>query len=119
MEKIIADIWKEVLGLEKVGVHDDFFDLGGNSLLCIKITGKLKEAFNMDIPIVSMFRYLTIRSFARYLGKTEEVDRLSRKDRSEIIDDGKGRMKQTLKMMKKKKRQHGLLVPATESLPLS
>jgi iturin family lipopeptide synthetase B len=100
-EKVLVQTWKDVLGLDKVGVHDNFFELGGNSLLCIKIIGRLKGAFKRDIPIVAMFQYMTIRSFAQYLERGDSYEDVSKKDRSEKLEEGKNRMKQTMKMMKK------------------
>ncbi|MGD2090215.1 MAG: amino acid adenylation domain-containing protein [Candidatus Aminicenantes bacterium] len=101
-EKIIADIWKEVLGLEEVGVDDNFFDLGGNSLLSIKIAGQFKKVFKRDIPIVTMYRFLTIRSFARFLEQDDTNKDFLNRDRSEKINEGRNRLKQTMKLMKKK-----------------
>jgi len=73
-EKKIAGIWRDVLALDKVGVHANFFDLGGNSLDLVKINTKLKLVFNIDDITLQMFRYPTIRSLARYLnGETEQA----------------------------------------------
>jgi acyl carrier protein len=63
----IADIWKSVLNTEKIGIHDNFFDIGGNSLGIIQVNLKLKEAFNRDIPALVMFEHSTIASMAAYL----------------------------------------------------
>ena len=70
LEKTIAEAWKEILSLEQVGIHDSFFDLGGNSLNIVQLNNRLKEKFQMDIPVVSMFRYFTITSFIKYLNET-------------------------------------------------
>jgi tyrocidine synthetase-3 len=74
MEKTIAQVWKQVLNLDKVGIYDNFFDVGGNSLNIIKIKNALKEILGKDIPIVNMFTYTTIESFSRYLQEEEGVD---------------------------------------------
>lgn len=103
-EKIIADIWQDVLGLDKVGVHDNFFDLGGNSMLSIKIAGRFKEVFKRDIPIVTMYRYLTIREFARFLEQEDSNQDFIKKDRSKKISDGKNRLKKTMKLKRKNER---------------
>jgi hypothetical protein len=50
-----------------VGVHDNFFEVGGNSLDIIKINNRLKEAFQVEIPVVAMFRYPTIHSLSEYI----------------------------------------------------
>jgi acyl-CoA synthetase (AMP-forming)/AMP-acid ligase II/acyl carrier protein len=67
IEKTVADLWKEVLQLDKVGIHDNFFDLGGNSLNIIQLNNRLKEVLKREIPVALMFRYLTIGSFTKYL----------------------------------------------------
>jgi amino acid adenylation domain-containing protein len=50
-EERLARIWTEVLGLDRIGVHDDFFDLGGHSLLAMRILSRVQEAFQVDIPV--------------------------------------------------------------------
>ncbi|UCH95535.1 MAG: non-ribosomal peptide synthetase, partial [Candidatus Aminicenantes bacterium] len=69
LERTIANIWKGVLNLDKVGVHDNYFDLGGNSLSIVKVNNKLKIEIGRDIPLVKMFRYPTIDSLARYINQ--------------------------------------------------
>ena len=68
-EKVIAQLWKEVLQVEKVGTHDNFFDLGGNSLHVIQLGEKIKETFGINIPVVEMFRNLTVDFLEEYLDK--------------------------------------------------
>ncbi|NDA90918.1 MAG: amino acid adenylation domain-containing protein [Alphaproteobacteria bacterium] len=62
IEKIICTVWGECLGIlsEKIGIHDDFFMLGGNSLLAIKIISKMRSNANLDISIMDLFQYKTI-----------------------------------------------------------
>ncbi|UCH96083.1 MAG: amino acid adenylation domain-containing protein, partial [Candidatus Aminicenantes bacterium] len=67
IEKIIADTWKKLLQIHEVGIHDNFFDLGGNSLKIIRLNNQLKDIFKQDIPVVTMFRYPTIHALSRYL----------------------------------------------------
>ena len=67
IEKKVVGLWKEVLNLGRVGVNDNFFDLGGHSLHIVRLTGRLKEVFAKDIPVTTMFRYPTIRSLVRHL----------------------------------------------------
>jgi len=77
IEKIIAAIWREVLHINEVDIHDNFFDLGGNSLLIAAVTSKLQAVLQQDIPLTTVFQYPTIRSLARYLsqGSNHLVDR--------------------------------------------
>lgn len=67
LEKIIAITWQEILNIETVGVNDNFFDLGGNSVNIIHLSMELKKKLARDIPMAKMFQYPTIASFAAYL----------------------------------------------------
>jgi FkbM family methyltransferase len=70
-ERIIADIWRETLKLERVGVNDSFFEVGGTSLLIVQVNSKMRTAFNKTIPIVEMFRHPTIGALAAYVERAE------------------------------------------------
>src|SRR4029077_6270182 len=61
--KVIA-MWKEVLGIDEVGPDDNFFDLGGHSMLVAWVRASLQEAFNVDLEMVELFNYPTARSLA-------------------------------------------------------
>jgi amino acid adenylation domain-containing protein len=71
VERRIAAIWQELLGLERVGVDDNFFDLGGHSLLLIRLHARLKETLGVEAQIVDLFRYPTIAAFSRFLESHE------------------------------------------------
>ena len=60
----MAQIWCEVLGLGQVGVHDNFFDLGGHSLMITRILSRLRESLQLDLPMKSIFEAPTISEFA-------------------------------------------------------
>ena len=66
-EKLIANLCKEVFKLEKIGVYDNFFNLGATSFNIIILNNKLKAEFKKDIPVLAMFEYPTIASFLEYL----------------------------------------------------
>jgi amino acid adenylation domain-containing protein len=66
-EQRIAAVWQEALKLDHVGIHDNFFDLGGHSLLTVQIHSRLCELFDTDLSIADMFRYPTISSLAEHL----------------------------------------------------
>ncbi|TFZ02999.1 LLM class flavin-dependent oxidoreductase [Ramlibacter henchirensis] len=68
MEQTIAAIWQEVLGLETVGTTENFFDLGGHSLLVVQVQRRLREATGQEVAITDMFRLPTIRALAAHLG---------------------------------------------------
>ena len=67
VEKRITEIWRDILGAPNVGPDDNFFDLGGNSLLAIRLRQALQEALGTTIPIVDLFRFPTVRSLAQSL----------------------------------------------------
>ncbi|MCX6584839.1 MAG: amino acid adenylation domain-containing protein [Candidatus Aminicenantes bacterium] len=65
-ERKIETIWRELLDKEKIGINDNFFDLGGHSLLLIKLKSKLEKTFDREITIVDLFNYPTIDRQAQY-----------------------------------------------------
>jgi amino acid adenylation domain-containing protein len=66
-ESAIAGIWQEVLGVERVGMHDNFFDLGGNSLLVVQAYDRLTEAMGDRLTLVELFQYPTVTLLAARL----------------------------------------------------
>jgi len=76
LEKAIADIWQQVLGREKVGINDNFFDLGGHSLLMIKVNYQIKESLKKEISIIEMFQHPTIKTLAKYLAQDSSATSL-------------------------------------------
>jgi acyl-CoA synthetase (AMP-forming)/AMP-acid ligase II len=67
IEKTIAAVWRRVLQVEKIGVKDNFFDLGGNSISMARARHQLQEDLQSDISMVEMFTYTTISSLAKHL----------------------------------------------------
>ncbi len=66
-ERVIADVWKEVLQVEKVGIHENFFDLGGHSLLMVRVHDRLREGFGEKLTMLDLFKYPTISTLAAFL----------------------------------------------------
>jgi acyl carrier protein len=60
------------LGVHTVGIHDNFFDIGGHSLLLIQLHAQLQAAFAVDIPMIELFRSPTISAQAEYLSQTTQ-----------------------------------------------
>jgi acyl transferase domain-containing protein/acyl carrier protein len=76
-EKKIAAIWAELLGLEKVGIQDNFFDLGGHSLLGIQVVTRIKSELGAEISVASLFEGPTVESLSRIAGPKAEEDKPS------------------------------------------
>ena len=72
-EARIAAIWREILRVDQVGKYDNFFDLGGHSLLLIKVQGALELEFGRKIAVVELFRSPTIDALARHLTMVEDI----------------------------------------------
>ncbi|UHQ23604.1 amino acid adenylation domain-containing protein [Lysobacter sp. 5GHs7-4] len=66
-EETLARLWAEVLGLERVGIHDDFFDLGGHSLLATQLITRAQKAFGGEIALRTLFEAPTVAGFAELL----------------------------------------------------
>ncbi len=69
IEAKLAEFWTELLGIQKVGVNDDFFDLGGHSLIAVRLFRKVKSAFAVDIPISALIEAPTIAQCAELLAE--------------------------------------------------
>lgn len=72
MEQAISGIWREVLKTSRVGIHDNFFDLGGNSLALIKVRSKLRDTLHKDIQVLEMFEYPTISALVGHLNNSSD-----------------------------------------------
>ena len=68
MEKTVAQVWCELLGLDRVGLDDNFFDLGGHSLLLPRVAWKLRKLLARDIAVVDLLACPTVRALAAHLG---------------------------------------------------
>jgi acyl carrier protein len=64
LEERIAAVWQDLLGLERIGVHDDFFALGGHSLLATQIVSRLRDLFELELPLAVIFEAPTIARLA-------------------------------------------------------
>ncbi|MCF2946439.1 non-ribosomal peptide synthetase, partial [Paenibacillus tarimensis] len=75
LETKLAVIWQEVLGLAKeIGVHDNFFDLGGHSLRATKLAGKVFKELNVNLPLRDVFRHSTIAAMAEAIARMERQE---------------------------------------------
>jgi acyl carrier protein len=98
LETTIAEIWREILQIERVGVNDNFFDLGGHSLLLVRMRERLHECCGVELPVLDLFEHPTVSSLARRLarGRDSAAPETVVDDRSPQVVRGKERMQQRL-----------------------
>jgi amino acid adenylation domain-containing protein len=95
VERVITDIWQDALGIERIGIHDNFFDLGGHSLLAVQIHRKITSVLQCELSVLEMFRYPTVDSLATFLTqKIEQTTYGQVHDRVKKQLDAIGRQKQ-------------------------
>ncbi|HEU5382936.1 MAG TPA: SDR family NAD(P)-dependent oxidoreductase [Ktedonobacteraceae bacterium] len=76
-ERILTTIWQDALGLEQVGLYENFFDLGGNSLTGLQVIARLRKALHMPIPVVALFEAPTISMMIDYLRAATATSRIA------------------------------------------
>jgi acyl transferase domain-containing protein len=69
LEAALAEIWQKLFGIDRVGVDDNFFRLGGDSLLAIQLAARLRDAFGLDVPLVDLFEQATVAGLAARIEK--------------------------------------------------
>lgn len=72
-ERSLVEIWQQVLGLKEISVEDNFFDLGGNSLLAIQLFSLIEERFERTLPLATLFHHPTIAALAVRLQQEEDL----------------------------------------------
>ena len=100
VELIIADIYAEVLCLDKVSVEDNFFAIGGDSLRATQAISRMRTMFNVDLPIVTVFRKPTVAELARKIERSmpevdvallaellDEIENLSDVEAKQLLDE--------------------------------
>ena len=96
VEQHIAQIWQDVLQIEKVGIYDNFFEMGGNSLLLVKVISKLQKLFKMELQVVELFKYPNIYYLSEYIKSgTPKTNNLTeaRDVRDSKLKEGKRNMR--------------------------
>ena len=91
-ERAIARVWEEVLQLPgKVGMDDNFFEIGGHSLLVGRMQERLKDALGVEVPVVDLFLYPTVRSLAEHLAAQSSAEAKPDQTAGESAERGSGR----------------------------
>jgi amino acid adenylation domain-containing protein len=67
LEELVAQVWREVLKIERLGIHENFFELGGHSLLATRVTARLRAVFDIDLPLRKVFELPTVGGLAKHI----------------------------------------------------
>jgi acyl carrier protein len=109
IRQTITAVWQEFLGSESVGIDDNFLDLGASSLDIIQVSNRLKEALHIEIPLVALYTYPTIRSLSNHLERLspdspEHEGQASRdeklKEQLQGIQRSRRKLNQTIKKLR-------------------
>jgi acyl carrier protein len=78
-EKNLASIWTKLLGLDRIGVNDNYFELGGDSLLATQLVSQVRSVFAVEFPLVELFRHPTLAELASLIEEAiiEQMEDLS------------------------------------------
>lgn len=86
MEEAIADVMADILSLDRIGIYDNFFDLGGHSLLATRLVSRLRQEFNIDLPLQILFEMPTVAQLSVVIEEIilAEIEELS-DDEAELM----------------------------------
>lgn len=97
----IAEICRQVLGVEDIGLHENFFEAGANSLNLIAINNRLKEAFTRDLPLAVLFEHTSVARLAEYLDAGAAIEQARAADENRELDESRNAMTRTRNLMKR------------------
>ncbi|MEG4517839.1 MULTISPECIES: amino acid adenylation domain-containing protein [unclassified Microcoleus] len=86
IEEVLAAIWAEVLKLEKVGIYDNFFELGGHSLLATQVISRVRQAFQVELPLHRLFESATVADFAVAIAQ-KQVEQTDNEMLAQVLAD--------------------------------
>lgn len=99
LERLLAGVWSKLLKLDRVGIYDNFFEIGGNSLMTLQVAVQVRTLLDTDLPVVKLFQHPTIAQLANYLSQGQSASPSNNKfqDRADRQKAAFNRRKQSLK----------------------
>lgn len=85
MERRLADLWATLLKLEQVGTHDNFFEIGGHSLLAMRVIAHIRDIIGVELPLRQLFETPTIEQIARSIIQ-QQLDGLNEAELAQFFD---------------------------------
>ena len=86
LESALASVWGELLGTERVGIHDDFFELGGHSLLATQLVSRVRKLLRLDVPLRLVFESSTVAGLALAISQ-RQAEALDSRDIARLLDE--------------------------------
>ena len=87
LEEVLCQIWSDVLGHERVSIHDDFLDLGGHSLMATQVKNRIQDLLKFNLSVVSLFEHSTVAALAEHVETIQVVNKLH--DHGHLDSDGR------------------------------
>jgi acyl carrier protein len=102
-EQLVASIWQELLGVERVGRHDDFFELGGHSLLVTQCIARIRKALGVNVPMMQFFAAATPAKLAQAI-TAEELAQFAAEDIQAVAEDIDSLSEEELRLLLQRER---------------
>lgn len=87
-EKAICQVWQDFMGMEQVGIHDNFFDLGASSLDIVQVTNRLNQALQTNEAVVTLFTYPSVAELAKYIQPSEDSEEEAMEEELAVVTSG-------------------------------
>jgi acyl carrier protein len=94
VEETLTEIWRNMLRLDRVGVHDSFFELGGHSLLATQVISRVRDVFHVDVPLRDLFVNPTVAGLALAIAE-RQAERVAPEELESLLSELKARTGET------------------------